>query len=265
MINFDFKDKTVLIVAGSSGIGGELCNQFLNFGAKVCIISNSFEKLSKMAKKNKRYEKNLMIIRFNLEKKTTMKNINKILIKVRKKFKTNIDILINNSGGPPLKKIVNLRERDIYKSLNMNLINQIYFSINAIKVMNKQKWGRIINLTSSTAKEPAKNMVLSNIFRAALSSFSKTLSIETAKKGVTVNTILTGGVATNRLLNLLKKRANKKNIKTELKKLSSNRPVGYLADPKNFIQLILFLSTEQASYVSGASIFVDGGTSKSLF
>ena len=140
MINFDFKDKTVLIVAGSSGIGGELCNQFLNFGAKVCIISNSFAKLSKMAKKNKRYEKNLMIIRFNLEKKTTMKNINKILIKVRKKFKTNIDILINNSGGPPLKKIVNLRERDIYKSLNMNLINQIYFSINAIKVMNKQKW-----------------------------------------------------------------------------------------------------------------------------
>ena len=73
----------------------------------------------------------------------------------------------------------------------MNLINQIYFSINAIKMMNKQKWGRIINLTSSTAKEPAKHMVLSNIFRAALSSFSKTLSIETAQKGVTVNTILT--------------------------------------------------------------------------
>ena len=265
MINFNFKNKTVLIVAGSSGIGGELCNQFLNFGAKVCIVSNSIKKLSKMVKKNKKYKNNLMIIRFNLEKKTTIKNVNNVLIKVRRKFKTNIDILINNSGGPPLKRIVDLRESDIFRSLNMNLINQIYFSINAIKMMNKQKWGRIINLTSSTAKEPAKHMVLSNIFRAALSSFSKTLSIETAKKGVTVNTILTGGVATNRLLSLLKKRTKRKNLKVELEKLNSNRPVGYLAHPENFVQLILFLSTEQASYVSGTSIFVDGGTSKSLF
>jgi len=265
MINFDFTNKTILIVAGSSGIGGELCKQFLNYGARVCIVSNSKKKLSNMIKKNDKYKSRIMTVRLNLEKKTTIKKINTIFLKIKKRFKANVDILINNSGGPPLKKIVDLRESDIFKSLNMNLLNQIYFSINAIKIMNKMEWGRIINLTSSTAKEPAKNMVLSNIFRAALSSFAKTLSIETAGKGVTVNTILTGGVATNRLLDLLKKRTNKKNLKSELNKLNIKRPVGYLAKPENFIQLILFLSTEQSSYVSGTSIFVDGGTSKSLF
>tara|TARA_Y100000741_G_scaffold338066_2_gene297858 strand:- start:4000 stop:4797 length:798 start_codon:yes stop_codon:yes gene_type:complete len=265
VIDFNFKNKTVLILAGSSGIGAELCNQYLEFGAKVCIISSSKNKLSQMIKKNKKYKERIMSIKFNLQRKTTIKKINKILFKVKNKFKADVDILINNSGGPPLKKIVDLKETDIFKSLNMNLINQIYFSINAIKIMNNKKWGRIINLTSSTAKEPAKNMVLSNICRAALSSFSKTLSMETAGKGVTVNTILTGGVATNRLLKLIKKRKSAKDIKRELKILSDKRPVGYLANPQNFIQLILFLSTEQASYVSGTSIFVDGGISKSLF
>ena len=135
------------------------------------------------------------------------------------------------------------------------------------EVCEWQKWGRIINLTSSTAKEPALKMALSNVTRSGVASFGKTLSLEVAKYGITVNTILTGGVLTERLENLIKLRINNTNIKynDEIKRISNNVPVGRIATPNEFIQLILFLASENSSYVTGTSIPIDGGSSKSIF
>ena len=110
-------------------------------------------------------------------------------------------------------------------------------------------------------------MCLSNVSRAALASFAKTLSLEVGEFGVTVNTILTGGVLTDRLKNLIKIRIKKSNLKLnqEINKISKNIPVGRIASPDEFIQLIIFLASEKSSYVNGAAIPIDGGTSKSLF
>ena len=153
------------------------------------------------------------------------------------------------------------------EAININLKSTIFSSIEAIKKMKKKKWGRIINLTSSTAKEPALKMGLSNVTRSAVASFGKTLSLEVAKYGITVNTILTGGVLTERLENLIKLRINNTNIKydDEIKRISNNIPVGRIATSKEFVQLILFLSSENSSYVTGTSIPIDGGSSKSIF
>ena len=131
----------------------------------------------------------------------------------------------------------------------------------------KKNWGRIINLTSTTAKEPAKGMGLSNVSRAALASFGKTLSMEVAKYGITVNTILTGGVLTDRLKNLIKIRikGSKLKLNDEISRISKNIPVGRIAKPEEFIQLILFLASENSSYITGSSIAIDGGTSKNIF
>ena len=110
-------------------------------------------------------------------------------------------------------------------------------------------------------------MCLSNVTRAGLTSFGKTLSLEVAKYGITVNTILTGGVLTDRLENLIKlsiKNTNK-NYKSVIKKISNDVPVGRIATPKEFIQLILFLASENSSYITGTAIPIDGGTSKSIF
>ena len=110
-------------------------------------------------------------------------------------------------------------------------------------------------------------MGLSNVSRAALASFGKTLSMEVAKYGITVNTILTGGVLTDRLKNLIKIRikGSKLKLNDEISRISKNIPVGRIAKPEEFIQLILFLASENSSYITGSSIAIDGGTSKNIF
>ena len=261
-----FENKIVLITAGSKGIGFAIAKEFLKCGAKVTISSrnisnlkNAKKALIKIADKDK-----ILIIKHDLN---DVKNIKKLFDKTERYFKNSVDILVNNSGGPAPKFISEITAKDWEKSLNINFKSAIYLSTLALKKMKKKGWGRIINLTSSTAKEPAKKMCLSNVSRAALASFAKTLSLEVGEFGVTVNTILTGGVLTDRLKNLIKIRIKKSNLKLnqEINKISKNIPVGRIASPDEFIQLIIFLASEKSSYVNGAAIPIDGGTSKSLF
>tara|TARA_Y100000741_G_scaffold26731_1_gene19282 strand:- start:1446 stop:2246 length:801 start_codon:yes stop_codon:yes gene_type:complete len=266
MLKYNFENKTVLITASSKGIGFALAKQLALSGAKVSMNSRSANNLKKAKNDILSLKKNAKIftIKQNLE---DTKNLKNIIIKTEKFFKSKIDILINNSGGPDPKLIMDTTNKDWEKALNINLKSAIYLSMHAIKNMKKKNWGRIINLTSTTAKEPAKNMCLSNITRSGLTSFSKTLSMEVVEYGITVNSILTGGVLTERLKNLLKKSIKKKkyNFEKEIKNLSKNIPVQKIASPDEFIQLILFLCSENSSYVNGAAIPIDGGVSKGLF
>jgi|TARA_B100000795_G_C22803351_1_gene443201 3-oxoacyl-[acyl-carrier protein] reductase len=266
MINYNFKNKTVLITAGSKGIGFSLAREFAINGANVAICSRSISNLKKARLLIKQDHQNnkILTLRYDLNNAT---NTKVLFEKTEKYFNSKVDILINNSGGPQPKEVIKTTAKDWNGALNVNLKSSIFASILAVKGMKKKKWGRIINLTSSTAKEPAVNMCLSNVTRAGLTSFGKTLSLEVAKYGITVNTILTGGVLTDRLENLIKlsiKNTNK-NYKSVIKKISNDVPVGRIATPKEFIQLILFLASENSSYITGTAIPIDGGTSKSIF
>lgn len=266
MIKYNFTGKTILVTAGSKGIGFELAKQLSLLGAKVAICSRNAINL-KLAKANILKIKNdakIFTIKYDLQ---NTQKLESIFFKAENFFKSNIDILINNSGGPPPKMILETKKKDWDKALNINLMSSIYLSIIATKSMKKKKWGRIINLTSTTAKEPSKNMCLSNITRAGVVSFGKTLSMEVAEHGITVNTILTGGVLTDRLKSLIKKSFGKKkyNFEKELKLISKDVPVQRIASPNEFIQLIIFLCSENSSYVNGTAIPLDGGSSKGLF
>ena len=263
-IKFGFHDKTILITAGTKGIGFELTKSFLNSGANVATFSRNKKNLKFLSNKLKKYvsKKKLFIFKHDLNQL----NKEKVIVnKVNKYFNQKIDVLINNSGGPPPKLFLKTSNKDWSNALNINFLSALNFSKSVIPSMKSKKWGRIINLTSLTAKEPSKNMVLSNVTRAALASFSKTLSIEVAQFGITVNTILTGGCITDRLISLIKNQSNKININSELNKFSKLVPVGYIAKPDEFIQMILFLASNNSSYVNGISIPIDGGASKSLF
>ena len=240
-----------IAVIGAGVIGSGWIVRFLAHNKKV-IVYDTNPKLRK---------------KVILEVKRAWPFVKKLFNKTERYFKNSVDILVNNSGGPAPKFISEITAKDWEKSLNINFKSAIYSSTIALNKMKKKGWGRIINLTSSTAKEPAKKMCLSNVSRAALASFAKTLSLEVGEFGVTVNTILTGGVLTDRLKNLIKIRIKKSNLKLnqEINKISKNIPVGRIASPDEFIQLIIFLASEKSSYVNGAAIPIDGGTSKSLF
>lgn len=266
MIKFNFKNKNVFVTAGSKGIGFEIAKNFSKSGANVIISSSNLNNLKKAKKKILQTNKNAKVvtIKYDQEKSGFPKYILKM---IKKKSISTIDILINNSGGPPVKNIQSLKKSDWEKALNANLKSAIFTCEAFLPGMIKKKWGRIINLTSLTAKEPSINFALSNVTRAALASFSKTLALEVGKHGITVNTILTGGVITDRLSSLIKKSAikNKLKYKDQLKIFSDLVPNKYLASTDEFIQLILFLSTSNSSYINGAAIPIDGGSSKSVF
>jgi 3-oxoacyl-[acyl-carrier protein] reductase len=268
MNTYNFKNKTILITAGSKGIGFELAKQFHSSSANVIILSRNNENLNNAVKKildlNKESEGSIMSMKFDIGNIDQIENLFKT---INEKFPKGIDILINNSGGPPFKKIMDISKSDWDNAITNNLSSAVFFSKNAINMMIEKKWGRIINLTSATAKEPVENFLLSNAPRAALSSFAKTLSMEVGKYGITVNTILTGGVLTGRLESLVKDKLKNTNIayKDELKKISSTIPVGHIASTEEFVQIALFLASENSSYITGSSISVDGGASKSIF
>ena len=264
-MKINFKRKTILITGASKGIGYEIAKNFLMLDANVCICSRNRTNLKNAKKKLLKIasEKKILCVQFDT---SNIKKQNYLIKLIKKKFNSNIDILINNTGGPKSVKIENTSLNDWKKTINSNLLGAIMLSKKVIKNMKKNNWGRIINLTSTTAKEPAENMVLSNVTRAALSSFSKTLSLEIGKYGITVNTILTGGCLTDRLFNLIKHNSkNEKDFKKQLKNIINSTPLKKIAEPYEFIQMIIFLSSENASYINGVAIPIDGGTSKSIF
>jgi len=264
-MNLNFKEKTILITGGSKGIGFELANQFLKLDANVCICSRDKKNLQNAQKKllNNNNRNRLLILQHDISK---IKKQSLLIKNIKKKFKTNVDILINNSGGPAPKKIEKLDLYDWTKSIETNLLSAITLSNQVLKEMKKNRWGRIINMTSTTAKEPAKNMALSNVTRAALTSFSKTLSMEIADYGITVNTILTGGCLTDRLISLVKNNSSdNKNFKHNLKQIINQTPMKRIAEPNEFVKLIIFLASNHSSYINGTAIAIDGGTSKGIF
>ena len=264
-MNISFKNKTVLVTAGSKGIGLEIAKYFISSGANVCICSRKKKNLNNAKKTFSRIsEKSKFLC---LQKDISIPKNHPIIIKkIKTKFNKSIDILINNSGGPPAKSVEKTTFKDWNLAISSNLMSGVLLSKLVINSMKKKKWGRIINLTSTTAKEPADNMALSNVTRAALTSFSKTLSREVGKYGITVNTILTGGCLTDRFYNLLKKASkNKKDFNINLKKLISLSPMKKIAKPEEFIQLIIFLASENSSYINGSAIPIDGGSSRTIF
>lgn len=263
MIKYNFDKKLVLVLASSKGIGLELAKEFLYYGAYVAVCGRNNKNLISAKKliESSPFNKNIKFFKIDLSKD---KNIKKLHLKIVKSFKKNIDILINNSGGPKSKQIIQTTIKDWDYAINNNLKSYILMSKYVLPYMKRKKWGRIVNLTSATAKEPVEKMVLSNVTRAGVVAFSKTLSKEIKIRNITVNSILTGGVLTDRLMQLIKKN-NKKNIKVVLKNITKSIPVQHIASTKEFIKIILFLCSEDASYVNGAAIPVDGGTSRSIF
>ena len=132
--------------------------------------------------------------------------------------------------------------------------------------MQSQSWGRIINVTSTVAKEPSPGMILSATARAGLAAFSKALSIELAPAGITVNTVCPGGVLTDRLRGLLEIRSKNEGIPydTLLEQSQKSIPIGRFASPEEFADYVVFLCSDRARYVTGTYVSVDGGLTKGL-
>lgn len=259
------QEKKVAIVTGASkGIGKAIALSFVKEGYNVCIVSRDAVLLKKTAEEIKN-ETNQEVIYIQADV-ADIKAPNNILQIVIEKFHR-IDVLVNNAGGPPSGSFLFQDDESWMAAIQQNLLSVIRFCKAVAPYMKEQKKGRIINISSTVAKEPSSVMVLSATTRAGVSAFSKSIAQELAPFNITVNTICPGGVLTERLKSLVEEAANKSNISYEeqLNKSLEMIPINRFAEPEEIANVVCFLADDKSSYLTGTSIMVDGALTKSIF
>jgi 3-oxoacyl-[acyl-carrier protein] reductase len=258
------RDKTVLITAASMGIGKATAELFAEEGCRVAICSRSKENLlSASSELKEKYNTEAFWSVCDLNKQ---KDIENTFTAVNSHF-GNIDILVNNCGGPIPGLFQELDEDDWNFAYEQVLLSTIRFSKLALPGMMANYWGRIINLTSISVKEPVNNLILSNSLRAGVTGFTKSLSNEVAKFNITVNSVAPGMTLTRRLYELAVVEAKEtgKSHEEILVEMAKRVPLNRLAKPEEIASVVIFLASKQASYVNGVTIHVDGGYIKSIY
>jgi 3-oxoacyl-[acyl-carrier protein] reductase len=248
----DLKGKRALVCGASKGIGFSIAKLFNELNAKVTLLSSNKDNLANALKELKYPEKAGYI-------EIDLNNYDNIATKIGKN--TNYDILVNNSGGPAPGNIIGSNIEEFKKAIDSHLFASHTITKLLLPNMKKQNYGRIINIISISVKEPVENLGVSNTVRGAMNSWSKTLSKEVARYGITVNNILPGYTETDRLKSLFNNIASSQN-KTydEVKnKIVSRIPANRLGMPDDIAFLAAFLASEMSGYITGTNIPVDGG------
>ena len=262
-MDLGLRDKVVIVTGASKGIGKAIATNFAREKANVTICSRNIENLTNVSKTiNKNTGSVILPVQTNLEEYRDIQiMVNKTLDKFGK-----IDILVNNTGGPPPIQFMDTNEKDWHKAVNQLLLSTINCCYEVIPVMKNNRWGRIINMTSIAAKQPIDNLILSNSIRSGIHGLTKTLSNELAEFGITVNAVCPGYTLTERVNELAKANAVKsgKNFKDIIKQWELQIPMRRLGSTDEIANLVLFYASEKASYITGNITQVDGGYNKSI-
>lgn len=257
--------RVAIVTASSSGIGFAVAQILFEAGAFVAICGRDQERLISAQKAlGANGSDRLLALQGDVADESFLQEL---VEKTKERFGTNIGVLVNNSGGPPPGEALSKTDEDWKAAIENNFLSVVRMCRLVVPFMKENNWGRIINLTSTAAREPAPGMVLSNATRAAVAAYSKTLAHELGPHGITVNTILTGGVLTDRLDSLLRKKIEStgQSMDEAIEEIEKTIPVRHIATPEEFARIVLFLTAPEAGYLTGAAIPLDGGASKSLF
>ena len=258
-MKIDLAGKKALIGGSSKGIGLGIASQLAESGASVCLMARNKSKLEEIINQLPNSENHSYLI-------VDFSNFKEYKIKIESYLENNqVDILVNNTQGPPAGNSLS-KDIDSYQEAFDLLFKSIVYTTSLIvPKMQKNKWGRIINVTSVSVKEPLNYLVLSNSIRSAVVAWAKSLSVDVGKDGVTVNSILTGYFDTERIKELNKEKSKSLNISEDevLEKMKSLVPINRLGKTEEYGYLVSFLSSDKASYINGASIPIDGGLLRS--
>jgi 3-oxoacyl-[acyl-carrier protein] reductase len=177
-----------------------------------------------------------------------------------------LDILVHNAGGPPAGGFSSVTEPQWAQAFEQNLMSFVRIVHAAVPEMKKAGYGRVLTIASSSIKQPIPNLVLSNAFRAGVWGVAKTMAQELGPQGILVNVIAPGRISTERIAELDQANATKggKPIDDVRKASVAAIPLGRLGDPEEFANLVVFLASAKASYISGQGVFVDGAASTAL-
>ncbi|OYW81027.1 MAG: 3-oxoacyl-ACP reductase [Polynucleobacter sp. 32-46-5] len=256
-MNLGLNGKVALVLASSRGLGQAMAVSLAREGVKVAVTGRNPAGLQKSVELIEAAGGKALALSWDL---SDLNVIDNMVSQVEKELGP-IDILINNTGGPPPTPAAGQDPALWQKSFNDMILSLIAITDRVLPGMRQRKWGRIITSTTSGAISPIKNLAISNTLRAALLAWSKTLSAEVAQDGVTVNVIMPGRVATDRLRELDEARAKRENLSYDavVKQSLQLIPAGRYGDPQEYGDTAAFLASQNASFITGSVIRVDGG------
>ena len=251
-------DKKALILCSSDGLGFAIAKQLHSQGFSVTLTGRDSNKLSIAAGLISSFTETVLL---DLDSESSRENLYSHL-----NNHSGYDVLINNTGGPASKPILDIQP-DEWEFYFKSMVLPIFEITNIVAAkMKSNQWGRIINLTSSGVVQPIPNLGISNSLRSTIIAWAKTLSNELAPWGITVNTLIPGRIDTARVKYLDDKVSNSlgKSVE-EVKQASIGRiPVGRYGQPEELAGLVGYLTSENASYITGALHRVDGGMIQSI-
>lgn len=257
-MNISLEGKTALIGGSTQGIGLAIAQLFAECGANIVLLARNAEKL-------KQAQATLANNGHQVHEILVADYADPVLVElvVRNYIEQGgiCDIVVNNTGGPPPGAIEHANAEEFLAAFSSHiLINQKIAQL-VLPGMKQRQWGRIVNIVSTSVKQPIAGLGVSNTIRGATASWAKTLSNELAKHNITVNCILPGATKTGRLDAIIQRKAAQHNITEEQAKQSMEHeiPAGRLGEPREIAGLAAFLASDWGAYITGTNIAVDGG------
>ncbi len=258
-MNLGLSDKAVIVTASSKGLGKATALELAKEGARVLISSRNSDELQKTAKEiiDETGNEHVYYMVCDMTKLEDIKS----LVETAKEKLGGVDVLVNNTGGPPAGGFDQFEDEDWQYAFELNLLSYIRTIREVLPLMKQNSHGRIINIASSSTKQAIDGLILSNTFRTGMVGLSKSLSRELAADNILINTVGPGRIATERVAQLDQLQAEKRNIPIEeFKKMSEQAiPMGRYGEPEEFAKVIAFLASSANTYLTGQSLVVDGG------
>src|SRR5690606_20073942 len=262
-MDLSLKNKNAFVCGSTQGIGKAIAMELAHLGANITLIARNEDKLKTVLKElpNNQQEHDYIVADFS--NPTALKsNVNQYMLHSDK----TVNILINNTGGPAGGPIEDANE-DAFLSAFSNHLLCNHILMQAVKEKMKQAgYGRIINIISTSVKQPLKGLGVSNTIRGAVANWSKRLANELGQFGITVNNVLRGATNTVRLESIVGNKSEKtgKSADVLFQEMANEVPLKRIAQPEEVANAVAFLASPAAAYINGINLPVDGGRTKSL-
>lgn len=262
-MELSLKGKKAFVCGGSKGIGEAIAIALSGLGASICLLARSEDSLQKVKGQldQSAGQTHDYIVADFTNPESLKKSINNYLEK-----NPAANILINNTGGPAPGPLLEASADVLKRGFEMHIICSQYLAQALVPCMKEAGYGRIINVISTSVKEPIPGLGVSNTIRGAMGNWAKTLSLELASTGITVNNILPGFTDTERLQSLFQNKADQSGVSYEAmrQQMIETVPMKRLADVQETAAAVAFLASPAASYITGINLPVDGGRTASL-
>jgi 3-oxoacyl-[acyl-carrier protein] reductase len=261
-MELNFQGKRAIVCGSTQGIGKASAIEFALMGANVTLIARDESTLKSVVRElnaSAGQKHHYLVADFAIPEQ---------LEKVVHDFiKDNVvHILVNNTGGPPAGQAIDAPIQEYETAFRSHLLCNQILTQAVVPGMKQEKFGRIINIISTSVKTPIKGLGVSNTIRGAVANWAKTLSVELGPYGITVNNVLPGATMTRRLESVLNEKAAQtgKSIDVLKQEMISEIPAGRISEPHEVAAAVVFLASSAAGYINGINLPVDGGRTKSL-